>query len=104
MLLTLPDIKEHLHIELENPHQDDLLARLGASAEAWACSFLNVASLEEFDSDSSPPASPFVLPEDLKTGLLFHVEAAYSRDQALMEVLFKRAEWLVYPYRKELGV
>ena len=104
MFLTLPEIKDHLRIELDDTDHDDLLDRLGASAEAWACSFLNVESLEEFDVDSSPPASPFVLPEDLKSGLLMHVEAMFSRDDTMMEKLLKTAEWLVMPYRTELGV
>jgi hypothetical protein len=104
MFLTLPEIKEYLRIEEANTTQDDLLSRLGASAESWACNFLNVESLEQFDSDSSPPQSPFVLPEDLKTGLLFHVEAAFSRDEKMMPMLLERAEWLVMPYRQELGV
>lgn len=102
--LTLAEIKEHLRIEPENATHDDLLTRLGASAAAWACSFLQVDSLEEFDADSSPPASPFVLPEDLKSGLLLYVEAMYSRDEAMMEKLLQRAEWLVMPYRREMGV
>jgi len=103
-MLTLLEVKEHLRIEPENTTQDDYLSRLKASAEAWACSFLNVDSLEEFDSDSSPPASPFRLPEDLKTGLLFHVEAVYHRDEKMMQLLLDRAEWLVMPYRKQMGV
>lgn len=104
MQLTVIEIKEHLRIELSNTGHDDLLSRLGASAEKWACSFLNVASLEVFDADSSPPASPFLLPEDLKSGLLLHVEAMFARDDAMMEKLLKAAEWLVMPYRRELGV
>lgn len=104
MLLTLPEMKEHLRIDLDNPYHDDLLMRLAISADAWARSFLNVDSLEQFDSDSSPPASPIALPEDLKSGLLLHVEAMFSRDEAMMEKLLKTAEALVYPYRKELGV
>src|ERR1044071_9071480 len=104
MLLTLAEIKEYLRIEQANTTQDDLLARLGASAEAWARNFLNVDSLEQFDADSSPPQSPIVLPEDLKTGLLFHVEAAFSRDERMMPLLLQRAEWLVMPYRPEFGV
>ncbi len=103
MLLTLPEMKEHLRLDLDNPYHDDLLDRLAISADAWARSFLNVDSLEEL-IDESPLPSPVVLPEDLKTALLFHVEGAFSRDEAMMEVLFKRAEMLIYPYRQGLGV
>jgi Phage gp6-like head-tail connector protein len=104
MLLTLPEMKDHQRIELANTDHDDLLDRLAISADAWARNFLNVDSLEEFDTDSSPPESPFALPEDLKSGLLMHVEAMFSRDEAMMEKLLKTAEWLVMPYRQELGV
>lgn len=104
MPLTLIEVKEHLRIELQNTTQDDLLTRLKLGAEAWACSFLNVDSLEEFDTDSSPPASPYLLPEDLKTGLLFHIEAAFHRDEKMMGTLLDRAEWLVMPYRRQMGV
>lgn len=103
MLLTLAEMKDHLRLELDNTAHDDLLDRLAVSADAWARSFLNVDSLEEFDDDS-PPASPFTLPEDLKSGLLLHVEAMFSRDEVMMEKLLKAAEALVYPYRQELGV
>lgn len=103
MSLSVADIKEHLRIELDNSTHDDLLARLGLSAEAWARSFLNVDSLEVFDDDS-PPSSPYTLPEDLKSGLLLHVEAMFTRDAVMMEKLFKAAEALVYPYRREHGV
>jgi len=103
MLLTLPEMKEHLRIEVDNPYHDDFLMRLASSADAWARSFLNVDSLEEL-IDASPLPSPPVLPEDLKSGLLLHVEAMFSRDEVMMEKLFKAAEAIVYPYRQELGV
>jgi hypothetical protein len=104
MLLTLPEIKDHLRIEQLNTYHDDLLSRLGSSAEAWAANFCNVDSLEEFDADSSPPQSPFVLPDDLKSALLLHVEAMYRREESMMKLLLERAEWLAMPYRQELGV
>lgn len=102
-MLTLPEIKDHLRIELENTTHDDLLSRLASSAASWACNFCNVDSLEAFDDDS-PPASPFTVPEDLKSGMLMHVEAMFGRDEAMMEKLLKSAEWLLMPYRRELGV
>lgn len=103
-MLTLLEIKDHLRIEHSNTTHDDLLNRLALASAAWACSFLNVESLELFDTDSSPPASPFLLPEDLKSGLLLHVEAMFSRDDVMMDKLMKTAEWLVMPYRQEMGV
>lgn len=103
MLLTLAEMKDHLRIELENTTHDDFLDRLALSADAWARSFLNVDSLEEL-IDASPLPSPVELPEDLKSGLLMHVEAMFSRDETMMEKLLKTAEALVYPYRQELGV
>lgn len=104
MPLTLLEAKDHLRIEHDNTIHDDYLERLILSAEAWARSFLNVDSLDVFDTDSSPPASPFVLPEDLKSALLLHLEAMFSRDEVMMEKLMKTAEWLAMPYRRELGV
>jgi hypothetical protein len=103
-MLSLAEIKQHLRIELENTEQDDYLTDLGLSAEAWARNFLNVDSLEQFDADSSPPSSPFVLPYDLRSALKLHVEAMFSRDATMMDMLMKRAEWLAMPYRKEMGV
>ncbi len=102
-MLTLDECKLHLNIELDNPYHDDRLDQLRESAAAWACNFCNVESLEVFDDDS-PPASPFTLPEDLKSAMKFHVQAMFSTDQAMMELLFKRAEALIFPYRRELGV
>jgi Phage gp6-like head-tail connector protein len=102
-MLTLAEIKDHLRIEHANTTHDDLLARLAISADAWARGFLNLASLELLD-DNSPPASPFTLPEDLKSGLLLHVEAMFSRDDVMMEKLLKTAETLVYHYREDHGV
>lgn len=103
MLLTLAEMKDHLRIELDNPTHDDLLDRLAISADAWARGFLNVDSLEEL-VDTSPLPSPVVLPEDLKSALLMHVEAMFSRDEATMPMLLKAAENMVYHYRTELGV
>lgn len=102
-MLTLDECKRHLRIEIDNPTHDDWLDELRESAAAWACKFCNVETLEAFDDDS-PPASPFVVPGDLKSAMKLHVEAMFSRDQAMMELLFKRAEALAMPYREELGV
>lgn len=102
-MLTQAEVKDHLRIEHENTMHDDLIDRLRDSAASWACSFLNIDTLEEFD-DNSPPASPFVVPQDLKSGMLLHVEAMFSRDEAMMERLLKAAENLLIPYRQDLGV
>lgn len=103
MLLTLAEMKDHLRIELDNPTHDDLLDRLAISADAWARNFLNVDTLDEL-VDTSPLPSPVQLPEDLKSGLLMHVEAMFSRDENMMTTLLKTAEAIVMPYRTELGV
>lgn len=102
-MLTLDECKRQLRIELENTTDDDFLDELRERAASWVCNFCNVDSLEVFDDDS-PPASPFVLPGAIKSGMLLHVEAMYARDETMMERLLKHAEWCVMPYRRELGV
>jgi len=100
--LSLGDIKDHLSIELSNTEHDSRLTRLANSAYAWAISFLN-RQLHSMD-DNSPPASPLVLPEDLKTALLLHIEAYFERDPQTMPMLLEAAENLAYPYRIAIGV
>lgn len=100
--LSLDTIKDHLSIEHSNTDHDARLARLARSSYAWAISFLN-RQLHSMD-DNSPPASPLVLPEDLETALLLHIEAYFERDAQTMTMLLKAAENLAYPYRISIGV
>jgi uncharacterized phiE125 gp8 family phage protein len=39
------------------------------------------------------------VPYAIQTGILFHVEAHYDRDERAMEMLVARAETLLYPFR-----
>lgn len=100
--LDLNTIKDHLNIQRNNPTRDDQLKRLAQSAYAWAISFLN-SPLHNLD-DNSPPTSPLVLPADLETALLLHIEAYFSRDPQQMAMLISAAENLAYPYRINIGV
>lgn len=100
--LTLEDMKDHLSIELSNTEHDVRLTRLAKSAYAWAISFLN-RQLHTMD-DNSPPASPLVIPEDLKTALLLHVEAYFERDPQSMTMLLTAAQNMAQPYRISIGV
>lgn len=100
--LTLADMKDHLAIELSNTDHDARLTRLAKSAYAWAISFLN-RPLHLLD-DNSPPASPLIIPEDLKTALLLHVEAYFERDPQAMTMLLTAAQNLAQPYRISIGV
>lgn len=100
--LSLSDIKDHLSIELSNTDHDSRLTRLAKSAYAWAIIFLN-RPLHLMD-DNSPPTSPLVIPEDLKTALLLHIEAYFERDPLIMTMLLTAAENLAYPYRISIGV
>lgn len=100
--LDLNTIKDHLTIERSNTDRDAQLTRLAQSAYAWAISFLN-RQLHTLD-DNSPPASPLVLPADLETALLLHIEAYFDRDPQQMSMLLQAAENLAYPYRISIGV
>lgn len=102
MYITLDEAKEQVSVELDNPNHDDRLTRLIAAAERWAKNYLNVETLDDFYD--SPIESPASLPEDLKSGLLLHIEMEFDRDERNMELLLKRAEQLLWPYREGLGV
>lgn len=100
--LSLDEIKDHLSIEYSNTDHDARLTRLAKSAYAWAIVFLN-RPLHMMD-DNSPPTSPLVIPEDLKTALLLHIEAYFERDPQAMTMLLTAAENLAYSYRISIGV
>lgn len=100
--LSLDTIKDHLNIQRTNPTRDDQLLRLAQSAYGWAISFLN-RPLHMLD-DNSPPASPLIIPADLETALLLHIEAYFSRDPQQMAMLISAAENLAYPYRINIGM
>src|SRR5690554_1228298 len=94
--IELDEAKEQVSIGLDDDAHDARLERLIAAAEAWAANFLN-APLEDFEE--SPVQSPPTLPEDLKSGMLLHVEFEFDRDVQNAEILLKRAEQLLWPYR-----
>lgn len=100
--LSLDTIKDHLNIERSNADRDDQLQRLARSSYAWAIGFLN-RQLHSMD-DNSPPASPLVIPDDLQTALLLHIEAYFERDPQQMAMLLSAAENLAYPYRIKIGL
>lgn len=99
--ITLDEIKDQISLHRSRTDLDEKLERLGTAAEAWAANFLN-ASLSDFEE--SPIESPPSLPEDLKSGILLHVEAHFDKDPAQMEKLEETARNLLWPYRTELGV
>lgn len=102
MYITLDEAKEQVSIELDNPNHDDRLTRLITAAETWAKNFLNVETLDDFQN--SPVQSPPELPEDMKSGILLHIEMEFDRDASMMELQLARAEQLLWPYREGLGV
>lgn len=102
MYITLDEAKDQVSIERDNPSHDERLTRLINAAEKWAMNYLNVETLADFEE--SPVQSPPELPEDLKSGMLLHIEMEFDRDEKNMELLLKRAEQLLWPYRGELGV
>lgn len=99
--ITLDEVKGQVSIHASRTDLDDRLTRLGTAAEAWAANFLN-APLSDYEE--SPVSSPPSLPEDLKSAILLHVEAEFDRDEKNFELLLKRAQELLWPYRVELGV
>jgi len=103
MFLTMAEIKAQVRQELDNPTHDDELTRLALAAERWAANWLNVASLEVLAADTSPPASPVAIPEDVKSALLLHIDAHFARDD-MMDGMVEAARNLLWPYRQGLGV
>lgn len=99
--LTLNEVKDHLSISYANTDHDARLERLITAAEEWAANFLN-SSLENYES--SPPESPPVIPEQIKSGMLLHLEIDFDRDEKKLELLDVRSRELLWPYRVELGV
>lgn len=103
MYVTLDEAKGQVSIELENPIHDDRLTRLVNAAETWAREFLNVSTLSTF-SVQSPPDSPTSIEEDIRSGILLHVEAHFDKDPQSMGILLEAAEKLLWPHRTGLGV
>lgn len=99
--LSLETIRDHLAIQQSNTSHDAQLQRLAQSAYSWATTFLN-RQLHTLD-DNSPADSPFVLPADLETALLLHIEAYFERDPQAMVMLLTAAENLAYQYRVCIG-
>lgn len=101
--VTLSEAKAQVSVEEAFTGHDDRLTRLIGAAERWAQGFLNVDDLS--DLEGSPQTSPpTTFPEDVKSAILLHVEAEFDRDPQVFEMLLKRAEQLLWPYRIELGV
>ena len=99
--ITLDELKDQVSIERARSDLDERLTRLGTAAEKWAANFLNA---ELTDYEESPIESPPTLPEDLKSGILLHAEWEFDRDAQVGDLLLKRAEALLWPYRVGLGV
>jgi len=99
--VTLDEAKDQVSIPREDDADDERLQRLIDAAEAWAENFLN-APLGDYEE--SPVESPPALPEDLKSGILLHVEAEFDRDMANFDTIMKRAHDLLWPYRVQVGV
>lgn len=99
--VTLDEAKDQVSVERDNPDHDERLTRLIAAAHRWASNFLNA---ELSDYEDSPVQSPPTLPEDIKSGILLHIELEFDRDEKLMGLLLTRAEQLLWPYRVGLGV
>lgn len=101
--ITLDEAKDQVSVERSFTGHDERLTRLIAAAERWAVEFLNVESLA--DLEGSPQTSPpSTFPEDVKSGILLHVEAEFDRDERNFELLMKRAHDLLWPHRVGLGV
>jgi len=99
--VTLDEVKDQVSIHRSRDDHDERLTRLGTAAETWAANFLNCPLS---DYEESPVTSPPSLPEDIKSAILLHVESEFDRDEKNFEILLKRAQDLLWPYRTELGV
>lgn len=100
--ITLDEAKGQVSIEVDNTVHDERLTRLLDAAEKAAINFLNIDSLA--DLEESPVSSPATIPEDVKSGILLFVEMEFDRDEKNFELLQKRAEQLLWPYRQGLEV
>lgn len=100
--VSLNEAKDQVSIERANPHHDDRLTRLLEAAESAAVQFLNIDTLA--DLEESPAQSPPVIPENVVSAILLHVEMEFDRDEKLMDKLQLAFERLLWPYRTNLGV
>lgn len=100
--ITLDEAKDQVSVERDFTGHDERLTRLIGAGETWAKNFLNIDSLA--DLEGSPQTSPPDFPEDVKSAILLHVEAEFDRDAVNFDLLLKRAEQLLWPYRTGLGV
>lgn len=101
--ITLDEAKDQVSVERDFTGHDARLTRLIEAAERWAVQFLNIDSLA--DLEGSPQTSPpTTFPEDVKSGILLHVEMEFDRDERNFELLLKRAEQILWPYRINVGV
>lgn len=101
MLLTLPEIKGQLRIELDFTEEDDLLNLIGVAVEKRTETFLNrklyTAEVPVEDEDG------VTFSEDIKLGMLLLVTHFYENRSSVSEVekleLPLSYTWLVSPYR-----
>lgn len=100
--VTLNEAKDQVSVEHAIDAHDARLTRLIGAAEQWAIQFMNIESLAELED--SPATSPPSIPEDVKSGILLHVEMEFDRDERNMELLLQRARDLLWPHRIGLGV
>jgi hypothetical protein len=103
MWITLDQAKEQVSVHPSNTVHDDKLTRLIDAAERWAANRLNVEYDDLNEFEESPVQSPPELMADIEQAILYHIEAAFDRDEN-SELLMTRAHDLLWPYRRELGV
>jgi len=100
--ISIEEAKDQVYVEHDRTDLDDRITRLLTSAEEWAVQFMNIDSLA--DLEESPAVSPPAIPELVKSGILLRFEFEFDRDVDNADLLMKRAEETLWPYRIGLGV
>ncbi len=102
-VLTLEKAKAQLRLTDQQTHLDAELEDIRIpGAESAAESFLG-AALETYSLDSGG-SEPYNVPADIVTALLYYLEADTLRDPRTQADYVKRAESLLFNYRKDVGV
>ncbi|VVT61806.1 FIG01046441: hypothetical protein [Kosakonia radicincitans] len=103
MLLTLPDIKAQLRLEVDFADEDDFLSLLGSAVQSRTEAFLNRKLYDKQESIPVEDPEGLVLTDDIRLGMLLLLTHYYENRTSVSEI--ERSEmplaynWLVGPYR-----
>lgn len=99
--ITLNDVKAQVKVATADTTQDERLTRLGNSAETFVAKRLNQVSAAALETYGLSGTSPPVLPDDMRSAMLLHVEMHYALSPADAPAMIRAIDDLLQPYRVE---